>query len=83
MVATVELMACARAIRAMIDMAAAPGRAATEHSFHGAPVIREDGTPGLCDIRGPVLAKQIRELHSKPELVVGKNRCRLVQHVVD
>ena len=63
MVATMELIASARAVRAMIDMAAPPRRAATEHGFDSAPVIRGDGTLGLRDITRPVLAEEIRELH--------------------
>jgi hypothetical protein len=63
MVATVELIASARALRAMIEMTASSGRATTEHGFDSAPVVRGDGTLGLRDIVRPVLAEEIRELH--------------------
>jgi hypothetical protein len=63
MIATVELIASARALRAMIEMAATPGRATTEHGLDCAPVVRGDGTLGLRDKTRPVLAEKIRELH--------------------
>jgi hypothetical protein len=63
MVATMELIASARAVWAMIEMAAAPGRAATEHGLDSAPVVRGDGTLGLREITWPVLAEKVRELH--------------------
>lgn len=63
MVAAVELIASARAVRTVIEMAAAPGRAAAEHGLNSAPVVRGDGTLGLRDIVRPVLAEEIRELH--------------------
>ena len=63
MVATMELIASAGALRAMIEMAATPRRAATEHGLDCAPVVRGDGTLGLRDITRPVLAEEIRELH--------------------
>src|SRR3954462_14395510 len=63
MVATMELIASARTVRAMIEMAATPRRAATEHGLDSAPVVRGDGTLGLRDITRPVLAEEIRELH--------------------
>jgi hypothetical protein len=63
MVTTMELIASARALRTMIEMTAAPWRAATEHGLNSAPVVRADGTLGLRDITRPVLAEKIRELH--------------------
>jgi hypothetical protein len=63
MVAAVEDVVGTGAIRAIMMLAAAPRRAATQHGLDRAPLRRRDGTFGLRDITGPVLAKQIRELH--------------------
>ena len=46
MIATMELIASARAVRAMVEMAAAPGRATTEHGLE----LRASG-PGGWDPR--------------------------------
>src|SRR6476620_10099144 len=63
MVATVELIHSARAVRAIVEVAAASGRATTKHGLNCAPVVRGDGPLGLRDIMRPVLAEKIRELH--------------------
>ena len=72
MIATVELILSARALWAIIEMAAASGRATTEHGLNCAPVVRGDGTLGLRDKTRPVLAEKIRELHFLRPFAVAK-----------